>query len=319
MSRTSAATFHEQLCTLLDAGMPIARSVELAGEAAGGIHQRHANTWAAGCSAGKPLAQQMRASGEAELDVALVEAGELSGRLGGMCREIAAQHRHVIALRTMVIARLAYPLCIVHVALVAAAIPGVFMRGGSPWLLLAGPACLWGLAGAGFVAVRLLGREGWSRVALLRGARFLALPWIAANACLALRAGLTAGMLAPRALELAAEACGNRVIARRLAAAATAVLKGGLPDVTAALRSSGLPGEVVRLAEVGEHSGALDSELGRAAVLMRESFRLRSDWAARIACGTVYGLALLLGATTVIMLYASYLGMATDIANQIEQ
>jgi type II secretory pathway component PulF len=317
MSRATAATFHEQLCTLLEAGMPIAHALELAGDAAGGIHRTRARTWAAGCSAGLPLAQQMRASGEAELDVALVEAGELSGRLAGMCREIAAQHRHAIALRTMVIARLAYPLCIVHVALVAAAVPGVFLRGAAPWLLLAGPAALWAAAGAGLLAVRLLGREGWSRVALLRGARFLAWPWIAANACLALRAGLAAGMLAPRALELAAEACGNRVVARRLASAATAVLNGRLPNVTAALRGSGLPDEVVRLAETGEHSGTLDTELGRAAALMRESFRLRSEWAARAACGAVYGLAMLLGVLVVFMLMAGYVGLITDTANQV--
>ena len=317
MSRASAATFHEQLRTLLDAGMPIARSVELAGEAAGGVHRDRAKIWATGCSSGLPLAQQMRAAGEGELDVALVEAGELCGRLSEMCGEIAAQHRHVIALRTMAIARVAYPLCIVHVALVAAAIPSVFMRGGSAWLLLAGPLGLWAVLGVGALAVSLLGRDGWSRIALLRGVRYLAWPWIAANACLALRAGLSAGMLAPRALELAADACGNRVIARRLATAATAVLKGSLSNVTAALRDVGLPGEVVRLAEVGEHTGALDTELGRSAVLMRESFRLRSDWAVRIACGIVYGSAMTLAALTVIMLYAGYLGMATDIANQI--
>ena len=317
MSRATAATFHEQLRTLLDAGMPIARSVELAGEAAGGVHRERAKTWATGCSAGLPLAQQMRASGEDELDVALIEAGELSGRLGEMCLEIAAQHRHVIALRAMAIARLVYPAVITHVALVAAAVPSVFMRGGSPWLLLAGPVGLWVLIGGGFMGAFLLGRDGWARVALVRGVRYLAWPWIAANACLALRAGLSAGMLAPRALELAADACGNRVIARRLNNAAKAVLSGGLPNVTAALRSVALPDEVVRLAEVGEHSGALDRELSRAAVLMRESFRLRSDWAARIACGTIYGVAMLLAALTVIMLYASYLGMATDIANQI--
>lgn len=317
MSRATAATFHEQLRTLLDAGMPIARSVELAGEAAGGIHRERSKTWATGCSSGLPLAQQMRASGEDELDVALVEAGELSGRLGEMCLEIAAQHRHVIALRSMAIARLVYPLFLIHAALIVAAFPSVFMRGGSPWLLLAGPAALWTALGVGALAVRVLGREGWSRIALLRGVRYLAWPWIAANTCLAMRAGLSAGMLAPRVLELAAEACGNRVIARRLTTAATAVLNGSLANVTAALRSVGLPGEVVRLAEVGEHSGALDTELGRAAVLMRESFRLRSEWAARIACGTVYGLAMLLAALTVIMFYAGYLGMVTDIANQV--
>lgn len=317
MSRATAATFHEQLRTLLDAGMPIARSVELAGEAAGGIHHDRARTWAAGCAAGLPLAQQMRAAGEGELDVALIEAGELSGRTAEMCGEIAAQHRHVIALRTLVIARLVYPLCLIHVALVASAVPGVFLRGGSPWLLLAGPLGLWAAIAVAWAAVSLLGREGWSRIALLRGVRYLAWPWIAANACLTLRAGLTAGMLAPRALELAAEACGNRVVGRRLAAAAKAVLHGSLPDVTSALRSAGLPPEVTRLTDVGERSGALDTELGRAAALMRESFRLRSEWAARIACGIIYGLIMLLAAATVIMLYAGYLGMATDFANQI--
>jgi type IV pilus assembly protein PilC len=317
MSRATAATFHEQLRTLLDAGMPIARSVELAGEAAGGVHRERAITWAAGCSSGLPLAQQMRASGESELDVALIEAGELSGRIGEMCLEIAAQHRHVIALRAMAIARLIYPAVITHVALVAAAVPSVFMRGGSPWLLLAGPVSLWTLLGLCAMAIMLLGNDGWSRIALLRGVRYLAWPWIAANACLALRAGLSAGMLAPRALDLAGDACGNRVIAKRLHAAGKAVLHGSVANVTTALRNVGLPGEVVRLAEVGEHSGALDTELGRAAVLMRESFRLRTDWAVRIACGTIYGVAMLFAALTVIMLYASYLGMATDIANQI--
>jgi type IV pilus assembly protein PilC len=259
----------------------------------------------------------MRASGESERDVALMEAGELSGRVGEMCLEIAAQHRHVIALRSMVIGRLVYPLFLIHAALIVAAFPSVFMRGGSPWLLLAGPLGLWTVVGLAFLVVTLLGREGWSYLALLYGARFLAWPWIAANTCLTLRAGLTAGMLAPRALELAAEACGNRIVARRLTASANAVMQGGLPDVTSALRSAGLPAEVTRLAEVGERSGALDTELGRAAVVMRESFRLRSEWAARIACGTVYGLAMLLAVLVIVMFMAGYVGVIVDTANQI--
>src|SRR5260221_9508608 len=152
MSWTSAATFYDQLRVLLSAGMPIVQALDLAAGVAASPHRELGRGWSAGCAGGAALAVQLAQSGEPPLAVAMVRAGEASGRLPELCGEIAGHCRHAIALRTLVIGRLIYPAGLLHVALVAAAVPAVAMRGGSPWLLLARPLGLWAAGAAAGVA-----------------------------------------------------------------------------------------------------------------------------------------------------------------------
>ena len=317
MSWSSTAIFYDQLRTLLNAGMPIGKALALAGASAGSPHRQWGARWSAGCQQGLGLADQLQGVQEAPLVVALVRAGENSGALPELCGEISAYFRHALALRTMVVGRLAYPLILLHVTLVAVAMPAVFMHGGSPLLILAGPLGLWLVVGGMALALRLTSRDVLARMALLPGIRGITDPLVAGNACLVLRASLGAGMLVPAAHDLAAGACANRVIAKRLSTAASGVTTGELPNLTAALAACSFPAEVVQLVENAELSGSLEATLGRCATLQQERFRFRTEWAARIVTGTIYGLAMLAAAAVVIGFYANYMGMINQVANSV--
>jgi general secretion pathway protein F len=319
MTWSSTAAFYDQLRTLLTAGMPIGQSLALAAGAAGSPHRQLGQQWSAGCSQGQSLSDQLAAAvergQETALVAALVRAGEASGNLPELCGEIAAYYRHAIAMRTLVIARLVYPVVLLHVALIAAAMPAVFMFHYSPLLLLAGPACLWLTVGGAALALRLASAQALARLALVWPLRGLTLPLVAGTCCLVLRAALSAGMLVPAALELAGGACPNRVVAVRLTDAARGVATGSLPSLTAALSACAFPTEVVQLVANGEHSGTLEATLARCTTLQQERFRMRSEWTARIATGTVYGLSMLIAAAVVIGFYAGYMGMIKQAAD----
>lgn len=316
MTWVGAAAFYDQLRGILAAGLPLRQALELAGNAAAGRHRLLAPRWAAGCAAGQTLAEQLARDGEPVLAAALVRAGEASGRLPEMCGEIAGYYQHAVVLRRLMISRLVYPVILIHVALVVAAVPAAFADE-SPLLVLVGPAALWALVAVAVVIGSRLGPTTASRLALLPGLRALTLPLVAANTCLVLRAALSAGMLFPAALDLAAGACGNRVIAQRLRAAAAGLVANGQGNLTSALAQAGFPAVVVQLVANGEVAGKLEDALAHGAELEREAFRLRSEWTARIVAGTIYGLALLLAAVTVIVLYGGQLSQVTDLADDL--
>ncbi len=318
MTWSSAAIFYDQLRSLVAMGMALPQALGLAGNTSHGRHRALAPAWAAGCSSGRPLAELLAADGEPALAVALVRAGEASGRLPELCRELAGYYEHALAMRRLVIGRLVYPAFLVHVALVAAAIPGIAFSGASPSSLLAGPAVLWAVLALAWCVFHLVGPQVRARVMLSPGLIGLVGPLVAANTCLVVRAGLAAGMLIPASLELAAPACGNRIYTDRLQAAAGAVNDGRLANLTAALEAAGLPTLVVQMVGTAEIAGKLEEALGRCATFQQESFRTRVEWTARVLSGTIYALAMGAAAYTVIELYGSYLGQVKALAESGE-
>jgi type II secretory pathway component PulF len=317
MSWSSTAAFYGQLKTLLKAGLPIGQALSHAANASGQPHRTLGQQWSAGCQQGRTLSEQLVASAEPPLAIALVKAGETSGTLPELCGEIAGYFNHILALRTMVISRLIYPAMLLHVALLAMAIPWVFMKGGSPLLLLAGPAVLWTSIGVLALVARFISREFLARVALAPGIRGLTWPLVAGNTCLVLRAACSAGMLVPASLDLAADACSHRIVARSLRHAASQVATGRLPTLTAALSQCSFPLEVLQLVGNAEISGTLEDTLGRCTTLEQERFRTRTEWTARIITGTIYGLSMLFAGLVVISFYAGYLNQVNEIANSV--
>src|SRR5688572_13456580 len=183
MSWARTATFHEQLAVTLNAGLTITQAVQLAGDTAGGELRAQGRQWAAGCAAGRGLAEQLAAAQQPGFDVALVKAGETSGRLTEMCRDLAAHYRHRIELRTLVISKLVYPVILIHVTLLALGIVLTFMSGWSPWVILALPVLLWISVGGAWLASGLLGPAQRARIALAGPLAPLTLPLVAANTC----------------------------------------------------------------------------------------------------------------------------------------
>lgn len=291
MSWSSAASFYRQLASLLRAGLPSAQALHHLTSSVGGWHGARTADWSRGCASGRALGEQLAASGEEPVAAALVRAGERCGRLPELCDEIAALNEHRIALRSLLVGRLIYPTLLANMAALVWGAVGL-VSGGGVASALAPIAGLWLAVALLATALWLARRSGLAaRLALAWPARIVALPLIAANTCLVLRAGAAAGMLHHDALETASDACGNRVMRTRLRAEAQRLLTGSGENLATALAACGMPLLVVEQVRSGEIAGALEEHLARAARVMRESFRERSLWAARVAAGICYAIA----------------------------
>ncbi len=306
MSWSSAGTFYHQLGTLVKAGLPMAQALDHAAVASTGRHAARARQWSAGCAQGRTLAEQLRADHEPAMPTALIAAGEASGRLPELCAELGRFYDHLRRMRSQTIARLAYPVMLAHLALVIPAVPAVFLGTQPWWTILIGPGVVWGLALLGTVTVVVARRSGLAaRLALVGPGRVVAEPLIVANSALVIGAGLTAGMLVPRALELAADGCGNRVMAARLRAGAGDVAAGRTPDLAAALGKAGFPAVTVQLIANGERSGTTEQALARAAEHARSTFEERLAWAGRILVAVIYTLAMALAVWQILAMFSA--------------
>jgi len=319
MAWAGAAVFYHQLGIMVRTGLTLAQALEHAAAASPGWHGARAKAWSSGCAGGQSLAEQLERDGEEAVATALVRAGEVSGQLPRLCSEIAGLYEHRLRLRGMIIARSIYPALLATLALMAPGVVGVIARDAPVWTMLVGPAALWGGVIAVVVANAVMQRSGlMARLALAWPLRGLVMPLLAANTCLVLRAALSAGMLMPRALDLAADACGNQVMAARLRAAAGDLNQGRLPNLTAAVAAAGLPHLVVMLVSNGEIAGALDDTLDRAAAQQREAFQERTLWTARILTGLFYAAAAAGVGWMVISMYSGYLSQVREIAEGMD-
>ncbi len=311
MSLERRARFFRQLAVMTRTGMPIANALRLAGDTAGGRYRSESRLWADGCTRGLNLADQLAAAREAPLPVALVRAGETTGRLPDLCGRIADHDEQMQALRSLAIGRLIYPAVLLHAALVVPVIPGVVLGDRSAAWLLVGPVVLWLVIGG----LALLGRAGHrrgilARLALLPVIRLLSLPFLTGNVCLVLGCGVAAGLKHRDSLELAADACGNRLLGERLRTAAAGIDRGTIPDLTTGLREAGLAELTTSLIATGEHSGTLEKTIDQAAVAARESFQTRSTWATKIVTSGIYAAVTLFVAWKIVSMYAGILGAA---------
>lgn len=310
MDWDGAATFHDSLASLLRAGMTQAQAIATAGLAARGEHRARAPGWSAACASGLPLSEAMRQDGMPAVEVALVSAGERGGRLPDLCQLLAGHFRHFSTLRRQLLGRLAYPVFLIHLALMVLAVPYVVPRllSGEPVSLIwfiAGPLTLWAVAFLVWLLVRRLGPLGRARVLALPGLAACNEAWTVVNTCAVLRAACGAGMLVPQALELAAEACGDHPIAARLRRQAKQALTAGTP-LSTALGQAGLPGEVIARLGVAETAGTVEEALERLTLEWREHFERRLAWLSKTISGAVYGLAMLVVAATVIALFMRF-------------
>lgn len=299
----------DSLAGCLDAGLPPDRSLALAADAAGGAVGRRGRAAAAQVAAGRPLSAALAAAGEDARIAAVAAAGEAAGCLPPLLRQLAAAYVLRARLRDEAVSRAAYPVLLLHAALVVPALPGVVAGALPAAALVAGPAALWLLAACLLVGAWQTRRSGLAaRLALLPPLAAVCRPAIDADLCAVARAALGAGMLPPAALELTADAVPNRVVAARLRAAARLVGGERLPDVAAALAEAGVGGDLLGVIATGETSGRLDQALGQAATIAAERFALRVQWAARLANGAVYAVAVIVAVVVILGMYQRVYG-----------
>jgi type II secretory pathway component PulF len=295
------AHFYSQLSTLLGAGLPVLQALEQIG--------RHPPSAGVGPSSFHLLGSLRRGltftdafallpGGTPDFDLALIAAGERSGRLD-QTFALLARHlgEHVDNVRRM-IQEAAYPILVLHLAAFVAPLP-MLVRTGSVVRYVAG------VLGPLAIAYGLLGLLAWSfrrdssprwralierilvRVPVVGSARAdLALARLAG----ALEAQLSAGILVTEAWPAAAAASGSPLLRRVVG------------DWAPHFEHGHTPGELVRGSAAfpelfsssyaaGEISGRIEPELRRLARHHEDEgfrkLRMVSQWAPRIFYGFI--------------------------------
>ncbi len=265
LSRKQLVYVADTLATMLDAGVPLVRSLEVVASQARGRVSSAARRIRASVEAGDTLAEAMARTGAfPDLFLRLVEVGEASGTLDRTLAEVARLYEFQGELVRGFLARIALPVmeyvaAIGVVALVFYVLGRLGIPAGQPRTVLAlGYGVPLGAIVAYVVAARLLGgtrpmHEVLLRIPVLGGVfRNIAL----ARFSLVMELASEAGIRVTEGLGCALRATGNAAFAARTDRAVTTVEQG--EDLTAALERAGLfPWEYLEIVGIAEESGTL--------------------------------------------------------------
>lgn len=315
--------FYYQLATLTGAGIPLMQAAEaLRRSPPNRALRRVAETLISGMAQGATFTDSLRMTGRhlPEFDIALIEAGESSGRLDQCFRLLANYYDEKARLTSMVLGQMVYPAFMVHLAalifptnlLSAAVWQGAF----GPWLLHKAMIFV-PLYGACFfliLAFQSRRSSGW-RATLERFLHYIPLIGKArqdlaiARLSAALEALLNAGVLVIQSWELAARASGSPRIERAEAEARPRLASGETPGEVISSQNV-YPELFTSSYRAGEISGRLDETLRRMRELYHESAtrRLRAiaDWLPKL----VYLAVVIAIAWQVISFWSNYFGEA---------
>lgn len=297
LSKRGLADFLAELGELVAAGVPFRQSLSVLAETGHDRGATLARTLGRELSAGHDLATALSRSlgREGALLAALVAAGEASGDLGGALRHGAESLRQELEVTDALTEALAYPcfilvmtgamLLVILILVVPALRPLAEQQGQALPVMM---AVLFGLSeglitggpwmmGVGFILSLLLlaaWRAGWLRPLIERAvldgplsplSRPIVFGRIAAVAGALLRARVNAS----DAFRLAAAGSAMDLVRRRIDALVEDIREGAA--VSAALTACpGPPSGLVRLALVGEETGALGAMLGRGGDMERQ-------------------------------------------------
>lgn len=257
-------------------------------------------------------------------DVALLHAGEQSGRLPGCFQLLAEHYANRARLVRQVMGDLAYPLFILHFAVFIFPFPNLFLSGNvgtyleqtvgllAPFYLIVF-ALLYALQSRRGEAWREFVERALHPIPVLGTARrHLALARLAA----ALEALISAGVTIIEAWEIAALACGSPALRRAVARWQPQVHAGQTP-AEAMSKASEFPELFANLYHTGEVSGKLDEALRSLHQYYQEEgtrkLHLVAQWSPRLA----YFVIMLLIAWRIIQFYLGYFGQINDAVNSV--
>jgi type II secretory pathway component PulF len=268
---TQRAELYHQLAQLTAAGIDLLRALEqLQRHPPARAFRPHLRTLLLEIGRGHTFTESLRACGGwlPEFDLALIEAGERSGRLDACFRLLADYYHDRARVARQMLADLAYPVALFHMAIFIFPFSEFFLTGNWTNYLLKTFGVLLPVYGA-VVAMIYAGQsqhgERWRSVVervlrpvpVLGTARqYLALARLAA----ALEALVTAGVSIIEAWELAGTACGSPGI-RRAVHAWKPDLLGGQTPADSVAACSWFPEMFANLYATGEVSGTLDDSL----------------------------------------------------------
>jgi type II secretory pathway component PulF len=314
------AVMFRQFSTLLRAGVPMVQGLTaLMDQTQQQRLKEILRVAASQVAAGNPLSRVLERYPNVftPLTVELIRAGEHGGMMEAMCARIADYLEREIEIRRKLQRETLYPKIVLSVA-------------GLVLLILAWARAGMGQAGVTAVLVRLslaaivggvifggwwLGRylHQYPALAALWDQIKMAFPGVGkvtqkyatARFCRALGTLYAGGILLPRAVEIAARACGNRYVGQRMLDGLPVLLQGG--GLSGMLEASGaLSPLAVQMARTGEQTGSLDDMMQKVADYLESEADAKAH---QLAVGI--GVAMLLIAAIVVFLIvlSFYMGM----------
>ena len=313
----SRGELYHQFGALLSAGVPLTNALEMVERAPPSRSFRKPIAHLLqSLQRGATFTESMLQSGSwaHSFDIALLEAGEKSGRLDACFKLLSDYYTERSQLARRMLSDLAYPLFIVHFAVLLAPFPRLFLTGDLLAYLRQTLGVLVPLYAVAFLLVLACqGRHGemW-RSMVERVCRYTPILGTArrnlalSRLSVALEALINAGVSIISAWELAAAASGSPAIRRAVSTWRPRLENDGQPPSEIVSECTEFPELFANLYHTGEMSGQLDETLRRLHRHYQEeaSRRLRSvaEWAPRL----VYFAILLVLAFRVVNFWSGY-------------
>ena len=258
-------------------------------------------------------------------DVALLQAGEQSGRLPDCFRILANYYQQRAQLARQVIGFSIYPILVFHVAVLIFPIDrftGLILKGEViPFLLqklfVLGP--VYGIALLVAYAMQATHAENW-RALIERISNWIPLLGKAqrklaiARLSIALEALLNAGVTVIESWEIAAAASGSPALRRVVAKSRTDLLSGRTPGEMVR-NNPEFPNAFAALYQSGEISGTLDDSLRRSHIMFEEDGSRQMKQFVFGLAGVLFGGVMLMAAWNIIKFYLGYFQQINDAIN----
>ena len=321
---TQRAEFYHQLHQFTSAGIPIVRALEqIKRSPPAASYRKPLQHLLDGLAKGATLTESMQPlDWLPAFDLALIGAGEQSGRLDACFRLLADHYNDRARIARQVIADLMYPIALLHMAIFIFPFAQFFVSGN----LLAYLAKTFGVliplyavAAYAVYATQSKHNEDWRAriesllrpVPILGTARhYLALSRLAA----ALEALISAGINIFEAWDLAATASGSPALRRAVATWKPGLVAGQMPSETVRLCPL-FPETFANLYASGEISGKLDESLRNLNRLYNEDGTRKLHAFAQWTPRFVYMLVALMIAYKVVQFYLGYFSQISTITN----
>ena len=315
---TRRAEWLEQLATLLEAGVPILRALELQKRSTLARPWRKGITTLMGrIEAGDPLPVALAQSGNwlSDFDQTLLGAAAQSGRMERALRFLAHDDRERAKLQRLMMSGLLYPLIMAHLALLVFPVPllvDAVINGLPAPYLFAKAQVFSGLYGAvflGYLALWLLGERfralAEKLAGLVPGVGASRRCWALSRTAAALDGLLAAGVPVRQAWSMSAAASGSPRLQRAVRRWQGDWERGGLPSESLH-RHRLFRGVFADLYATGELSGSLDDALPRIQAYYEEETRRYLRVVAAVVPSIIYAAVVIAVAYYVLSFYAGY-------------
>ena len=325
-ARSHLAQAYYDLATLLDAGVPILRSLDVLIQGQRGRFKRVFSQVRESLSKGSSFSESLGAQRRVfpELDRMLIEAAETGGSLPDSFKMLSHWHEFVERITRQIQMGLLYPLFLIHAVAVIYPLPTLIssfissQANVGAYLTQVLQVLLWLYVPALIVLASLLFKDRTRPLRVLLDHLALRIPGLGAaifhlsvfRYAKAFGMLYKAGIPVSECTERATLATGNAAVAQLFAGGAASVRKGGMMWEGFSQR---LPAEYLHLWQIGEETGELDKTVDRIAAAAQDRadryFTLFAQWLPKVA----YFAVLLFAAYTVLRVGAQVYGGALNL------